>query len=99
MIVTRTLQTDKIDLMQTLSSFVSKACRPGREERTTTRKQFLWTKRVKHICRLAIALTLLSPLTLVDLSHAAGRIIFDDFESYATGTLPQTLWTQDGLHP
>lgn len=44
-------------------------------------------------------ITVLILLAVVDLSYAAGRIIFDDFESYSAGTLPTTLWSQDTPNP
>jgi hypothetical protein len=99
MIMTNSSPTRMINLMQTLGSLVSKACWSEREERTVPRNQLLWTRIAKSIRRLAIALILLSLLAVVDLSYAAGRIIFDDFESYPTGTLPTTLWSQFDAHP
>src|SRR5438477_641406 len=93
MTMTSILQTDTIDLTPTHSSSLSKACRSEQQERRTPRNQFPWTKMVKGICRLAIALILLSPLTTVDLSHAAGRVFYDDFESGNTNK-----WQSSGTY-
>lgn len=34
-----------------------------------------------------------------DSSSAAGRVFFDDFESYSVGTIPAKSWSQDPPHP
>lgn len=49
------------------------------------------TRTPKHLSYLAIALILLSPLALLDASHAAGRVFYDDFEDGTTNK-----WGQDG---
>lgn len=99
MITTRTSQTDKMDLMQTLSSFLSKAYGSRHLERFASSKQLSLSRMTKYLWHLITALILLAPLALVDFSYAAGHIFFDDFESYATGTLPTTLWSQFDAHP
>lgn len=47
-------------------------------------------RKPKRSSCLAIALILLTPLTLMDASHAAGRVFYDDFEDGTTNK-----WVQD----
>jgi hypothetical protein len=84
MITARTSQTDKIDLMQTLSSFLSKACKFGLEERLVSMNQLSLARTAKGIKHLTLALILLSPLVVVNLSYAAGRVFYDGFEDGTT---------------
>jgi hypothetical protein len=95
MITTRTSWTDKIDLMQTLSSFLSKACTSGQETRTAPENQFLWTRIARSVCRLAIALILLSPLVAGNSSYAAGRVFYDGFEN----GISLSNWNVVGTYP
>ncbi len=48
------------------------------------------TKAVKYLRQLTAALVVLSPLALADVSYAAGRVFFDDFEDGTTNK-----WSQD----
>lgn len=51
------------------------------------------TKTVKYLRQLTTALVVLSPLVLADISYAAGRVFFDDFEDGTTNK-----WSQDDFH-
>lgn len=53
-------------------------------------------KRLGPVRHLAITLILLFPIAFANLSYAAGRVFFEDFESYSVGTLPTTKWEKDG---
>ncbi len=50
------------------------------------------TRKPKRTSYLVITVILLSPLALIDVSHAAGRVFFDNFEDGTTNK-----WIQDGF--
>jgi hypothetical protein len=86
-----------INLIRTLGSFLSQTHRSQEGARMVSEHLLPWASKTtpKSTNYLAIALILLSPMVLMDVSQAAGRVFHDDFESYGIGTLPQAAWVAE----
>ena len=85
--IIKSSRTRMINLKQTLGSLLPKVCKSRQQERTARSSHLPWPNVAKHARRLALAAILLSPLALVDLSYAAGRVFYDGFESGNTNHL------------
>ena len=68
-----------------LASLISMVANSGKEQATPR----ICASVVKGVCRLAVAVILLSPLMPIKSSYAAGRVFFDDFEDGTTNKWAQ----------
>lgn len=90
MIMTKSSRASMIDLIRTRSSLLSKTYVSGQQERFAPMNQLLLSRMTKYLWHLTIVLIFLAPLASANLSYAAGRVFYDDFEDGTTNK-----WAQD----